>query len=324
METAKILQAFGFRAPCTACTRLTGGHVHATWRLDTAGGSLILQEVRHEDPAALMEHTARLSAHLRGRQRFRIPQYYCTAEGPLYEGRFRLMDCIPGEPVSADAPPEQIEAAGLAFGCFDAALCGLEGLPEVYPGLHDTRAYLRRLHSLTLPEQYAGLLHAVQLLEKDACRLWEQQTQGLLPLRTVHGDTKGSNVLLDGANAAVIDLDTAGKGLIAYDHGDGIRSLAQHGGVLDPERFRAFTKGFLRGMRYLTDEEIASLVPGICCITTELAVRYLIDLAEGCSYFGKTPEQTAERVRELLSFASAITEHENELQSEVQSLCSRE
>ena len=320
METESTLRAFGITAPCVSCTQLTGGHIHTTWRVDTAAGSFILQELRHENPTAMMGNIALLTEHVRGRTDVRIPQYYATAEGLLWEGRFRLMDCIPGESVSAASPPKQIEAAGFAFGRFDAALHGLVGLQAAYPGLHDTRAYLKRLHRLRLPEEHTTLRRMAATLGEAACALWEAQKNGLLPQRTVHGDTKGANVLLCGSEAAVIDLDTAGDGLIAYDYGDGIRSLAQKEGVLDRERFRAFTRGFLRGMPLLSEAEIDSLIPGIYSISAELAMRYLIDLTEGCRYFGKTPAQTVARVHELLTFALVTLEQENELRGEVQRL----
>ncbi|MBR3629200.1 MAG: aminoglycoside phosphotransferase family protein [Oscillospiraceae bacterium] len=324
MKTADVLQAFGITAPCTACTPVTEGHMHLTWYIETADGSYVLQELRHAEPAALMDNITMLTAHVRDRRDVHIPHFYPAADGLLHEGRYRLMNRIPGEPVTAAASPAQIEAAGFAFGRFDAALHGLEGLREVYPGLHNTIAYRDRLRSLRLPVQYTQLHRKAATLGEAACSLWEQQRSGLLPLRNVHGDTKGSNVLVHGTDAAVIDLDTAGKGLAAYDYGDGIRSLAQRAGVLDRERFRAFTRGFLRGMPLLSEEEIRSLVPGICCITTELAMRYLIDIAEGCRYFGKAPEQAAARAGELLAFAFEILAQEQMLQGELQQLRSRE
>ncbi len=324
METDAILQAFGITAPCTACIPLANGHVHRTFRLETTAGSFILQELRHPDPAALMAHVTAVTAWMQSRSTIRIPHYYAASEGYLYAGRFRLMDCIPGAPLTAEADPAQIEAAGFAFGRFDAALHGISGLHSAYPGLHDTRACLEKLRKLCLPAACTSLQRRAVTIGEAACSLCDKRRSGLLRPRIVHGDTKGSNVLLQGKEPAVIDLDTVGEGLAAYDYGDGIRSLAQKDGTLDRERFRAFTRGFLRGMPLLDEAEIASLVPGIYCISAELAMRYLTDLAEDCRYFRKTPEQAAARARELLSFAMEILTHETTLQGEIQSIRSIE
>ncbi|MCR4644755.1 MAG: phosphotransferase [Oscillospiraceae bacterium] len=320
MDTAKALRSFGIGAPCTACTPLPGGHLHTTYRVETADGCFILQKLRHEDPAALMENIALVTAHVRNSPGVCIPQYLRTADGWLYDGCWRMMTCLPGEPLTADPPPEQTEAAGFAVGCFDAALDGLNGLREVWGMFHATRSYFDRLTGLPLPEQYEDLRRMAAQIGVAACQLYDRTLTGKLPLRIVHGDTRAGNILVHGNKAAVIDLDTVGTGLPAYDLGDGIRSAAQHDGVLDRERFRAFTRGFLRGMTVLTEEEIRSLVPGIYSVAAELAVRYLIDLAEGCPYFRRTPEQTAERARALLAFAFHVLEQEDVLQEEVQAL----
>ncbi|MBP0973726.1 MAG: aminoglycoside phosphotransferase family protein [Oscillospiraceae bacterium] len=320
MDTEKILKSFGFDAPCTACTPLTEGHLHATYRVETADGCFILQKLRHEDPAALMENIALVTAHVREHPGVNIPQYFRTAEGWLHDGCYRLMDCLPGNPLTADSPPAQTEAASFAVGRFDAALHGLKGLREVWPAFHDTRAYLETLRHLRLPEGHTALQRKAVTIGEAACGLYDRMQDGLLPVRIVHGDTRAANILVSGKKAAVIDLDTVGSGLAAYDYGDGIRSAAQHDGRLDRERFRAFTRGFLRGMTLLTEDEIRSLVPGIYSVTAELAMRYLNDLAGGCTYFRRTPEQTAARAEELLAFAFEVLEQESMLQGEVQAL----
>ena len=53
-------------------------------------------------------------------------------------------------------------------------------------------------------------------------------SEGKLPLRVTHNDTKCNNVIFDKTTQkalSVIDLDTIMPGLIAYDFGDGARSI---------------------------------------------------------------------------------------------------
>lgn len=323
MDFDQILQAFGISGTCTAHTPLQGGSIHSTWLLETDSGRYVLQEMHSfADPAAVTEQAVRVTEHLRRRDpRTRTLHFYPTQEGWLHEGRFRLMDALPGVPLSPRSSPAGIEAAGYAFGRFAAMLSDLR-LPDTsLRSLHDTRQHLERLRGRKLPAPLTPVLRKALTLGEAACMLREEQREGLLPTRIVHGDTKAANVLLapDGSTA-VIDLDTVAPGLTAYDYGDGIRSAAASGGVLDLPRFRAFTRGYLRGMPLLTDAEMRALVPGIFCVTTELAMRYLNDLAEGCGYFHKTPDQTAQRAEALLGLALSVHEQQTALRDEVEQI----
>lgn len=319
MDVNRVLQAFGISTPCTACEPVDGGHIHRTFRLVTDSGCYILQELRGSvDYEAVTAQAVRVSEHLRQRDpHARTLHFYPAKEGWLFEG-CRLMDEIPGTPLPTHAAAEQLEAAGYAYGRFAAMLSDLKAEAAPFAALHDTRTHLERLKVQKLPPEVSHVRRMALTLGEAACALQEAQQKGLLPTRTVHGDTKTGNVLLlpDG-RAAVIDLDTVMPGLTAYDYGDGIRSAAADGAGLDPARFRAFTRGYLRGMPLLTDAELDALVPGIFCVTTELALRYLNDLAEGCGYFHKTPSQTLERAEALLDLAFYVREQETALRDAV-------
>lgn len=319
MDIAELLRAFSVQGACTECTPLSGGTIHGTYLIVTdAGDRYVLQEMHgFDDPAAVMENIARVTEHLRRRfPEERTLHFYCTDGGWLYEEKYRLMDYLPGRSLT-DAP-EHLETAGFAFGRFAAMVSDVGGLTEPISGFHDTRKRLETLRTKSVPQQAKALLCRLLALGEDACALCDAQKAGTLPTRVVHGDTKSGNVLVDAdGRAAVIDLDTVMPGLIAYDYGDGIRSAAAKGRALDAERFYAFTRGYLRGMPDVTDAELESLTSGIFCVTAELAMRYLTDLADGCVYFRKTPQQTMERAETLTALAVHVRENEYRLCDEV-------
>ena len=107
-------------------------------------------------------------------------------------------------------------------------------------------------------------------------------------MRIVHNDTKLSNLLVSpetGKPLAVIDLDTVGWGLAAYDFGDTVRSLHGTAERLDMALVQAAADGFAEGADFLTRAERETLPLGIVSITAELAARYLTDFLTGDSYF---------------------------------------
>ena len=132
----------------------------------------------------------------------------------------------------------------------------------------------------------------------DTERLLDLYEAGKLPLRVTHNDTKINNVMVDETThegICVIDLDTVMPGLAAYDFGDCIRTGATSGEEDErdlslirfmPDRFEAFTKGFLEAVGDSFDkEEIYSLLVGSKVMTLECGMRFLTDYLEGDHYF---------------------------------------
>lgn len=297
-----VLRAFGITGAAISQKKLSGGHIHGTYRVETADGVYIAQKLHptaFPDPAGLMERLALVTDALR-RQGETTLHFYRTWTGSwLYDG-WRVMDCIPGEVREPD--PEVIQAAGAAFGRFQAKL---QGISLDARSIHDPARWFGLLHEtmdagLARDEATWGLADRLFRLEFDACSLQHAR----LPERVLHGDTKLNNLLFaPGTNEplAVIDLDTVGMGLAAYDFGDAVRSLHRNAARLDPAVLRGFAKGYLAGAAHLTDAEMDSLVPGVLTITAELAARYLIDHMTGDRYF-RNPDSLG-RARSLTALA---------------------
>jgi Ser/Thr protein kinase RdoA (MazF antagonist) len=126
----------------------------------------------------------------------------------------------------------------------------------------------------------------------------DRLSDGSLPLRVTHNDTKLNNVLFDNktqAPVSVIDLDTVMPGSYLYDFGDAIRSGATHAAEdeqnldivdFDLDLYKAFAKGYIEQCgASLTDVEIELLPYASIMLTLECGIRFLTDHLNGDTYF---------------------------------------
>ena len=136
-----------------------------------------------------------------------------------------------------------------------------------------------------------------------SCRDWistvtDGIADGTIPLRVTHNDTKINNVLFElNSDKAfcVVDLDTVMPGSVLYDFGDALRIGAATADEdetdlskvsFDIEKFRSFTKGFLKEVAVcLTDREIELLAFSAKLLTYECGIRFLTDYLQGDTYF---------------------------------------
>ena len=105
------------------------------------------------------------------------------------------------------------------------------------------------------------------------------------------------NVLLDAKTRkalCVIDLDTVMPGSSLYDFGDSIRFGAATAAEdekdlskmeMSLDRFRVFTRGYVRACPGLTAKELELLPMGAKTMTMECGVRFLTDYLDGDHYF---------------------------------------
>ena len=121
---------------------------------------------------------------------------------------------------------------------------------------------------------------------------------GKLKLRTIHGDPKINNIMIDCATnqaVAMIDLDTVKPGLIHYDIGDCLRSGCNLLGEettdwcqvsFEPELAQAILTGYLTiAQDFLTDEDYQYIYDSIRLLAFELGLRFFTDYLEGNVYF---------------------------------------
>ncbi len=99
---------------------------------------------------------------------------------------------------------------------------------------------------------------------------------------------------------ALVDLDTMAKSTLAIELGDALRSWCnpageESPGEVDETIFDAAIRGYAETAReFVTESEVASLVPGFETISLELAARFCAD-ALNESYFGWDPARFATR-----------------------------
>ncbi len=196
--------------------------------------------------------------------------------------------------------------SGAAFGNFQRMLADYpaETLHETIPNFHNTPSRLQDFQKAvrTGDKERAALaqreISFVLDRAREASVLTDLLSEGKLPLRVTHNDTKLNNILFDADThkaLCIIDLDTVMPGLSLYDFGDSIRFGANTGAEdetdltkvgLDLGLFEAFTKGYLEGCKgSLTAKEIEMLPMGAKLMTYECGMRFLADFLTGDHYF---------------------------------------
>jgi Ser/Thr protein kinase RdoA (MazF antagonist) len=219
------------------------------------------------------------------------------------EGTWRALTWLDGETVHRVPAPSWAETGGVLIGQFHRAVADLEyDYRFVRAGVHDTARHLGRLASCVQqaaqqdrarrsPEE----LEASELARDILATAARLPAMPDLPRRHVHGDLKISNVLFQREPLralALVDLDTLGKGTLAFELGDAMRSWCNPAGEdahdirFELPIFAAAIGGFRSvGGSLATREELASVVIGLETVCVELAARFCVDVFDD-NYFG--------------------------------------
>lgn len=278
-----------------------------------------LSPVAFKKPGQVMENIARVTSYLRDRVAARggDPSRATLTLVPTHEGEAFWMDesgaywrvyLNVDRAVSYQLPenPQMMREAGRAFGDFQTELAAypIQTLHETIPNFHATPHRVQALEDAVagdaagrLSDVAEEVFFALERKER-AGALVRMMSEGTIPLRVTHNDTKLNNVLLDrdtGEGLCVIDLDTVMPGLCAYDFGDAIRFGANTAEedeadlskvALSMPMFQAYAEGYLdRAGSVLWDEEIRSLPLGAWMMTYECGIRFLADHLNGDIYF---------------------------------------
>jgi Ser/Thr protein kinase RdoA (MazF antagonist) len=307
-----------------------GGHINDTFQV-TAPGSrrYILQRINSDvfrQPHELLDNMRRVVSHLRGKLgENRVLSFVTTLEGSVSftddgGGVWRLLHFVEGASSHEVAKnPGQAYQAAHAFGEFLQHLSDLPGPPlhDTIPHFHDVG---RRLAAFTaaIDVDAAGRVaecrDAIAFLLENADiaeRFDTLVTDGALPLRVCHNDTKLNNVLLDdatGEGLCVIDLDTTMTGCCLYDVGDLIRTIVSPTAEdeidlvkvgVRPDMLQAILDGYRDGAGdILTSAESANLAFGGRLMTYIMALRFLTDYLQGDVYYKTSrPGQNLDRAR---------------------------
>lgn len=299
----EIIAAYQLDSAATI-TRLPGGHVNQTYRVDTpAGESSILQRISGElDPRSFRDADV-VSAHLLSAG-WDVPIALPTRDGSLFASDAtkviwrQLRYITSDEAVPEDETNDLMYAMGDMLGRWHRDVRTLKYVPQFgIPHFHDTRYYATRFR-----DRFEGLPDVeCRELGTQLLALCEQHDivteQGL---QVIHGDPKWANALFrGGAPHALIDFDTLLQGSIWIDIGDFLRSAIARRIKNNSDRPLAVIEPFMEGYAAAYDLQmpleramrIAAL--STACIASELGIRYLDDI-DG-SYFSAIPEGSTRR-----------------------------
>jgi Ser/Thr protein kinase RdoA (MazF antagonist) len=306
--------------------------------------SFLVQNVNtyaFRNPVALMDNIDHVTEHIRNKKPGKTAlHFHHTADRKTYvidgDNFWRMTNYVKSVTYNSVKDPAILCNAGKAFGEFQMDLSDFDSsrLYETIPNFHNTRKRYEAF-IVAVEANKAGRVDEVReeidylLSVQDlACKLTDMHSEGKLPLRVTHNDTKINNVLFhpdDNSAMIVIDLDTVMPGLIGHDFGDAIRFAANYveedckdyekAGV-DLDVFRAFAEGFLsQTANTLTEAEVDTLALSCFVLTAELATRFLADYLDGDLYFNiKSPDHNLVRTRCQIALAKDMLKHMDEME----------
>ena len=325
------------------------GNVNRTYKVnfrlaDGSPKSFLVQNVNtyaFRNPVALMDNIDHVTEHIRNKKPGQTAlHFHHTADRKTYvidgENFWRMTNYVKSVTYNTVKDVDILRNAGKAFGEFQMDLSDFDSsrLYETIPNFHNTRKRYETFVK-SVEENKAGRADEVRqeidylLSVQDlACRLTDLHSEGKLPLRVTHNDTKINNVLfhpVDNSAMIVIDLDTVMPGLIGHDFGDAIRFAANfvEEDCAEPEKagvdldvFRAFAEGFLsQTAGTLTETEVDTLALSCFVLTAELATRFLADYLDGDLYFNtKYPGHNLVRARCQIALAKDMLEKMPEME----------
>jgi Ser/Thr protein kinase RdoA (MazF antagonist) len=312
------------------------GHINDTYCVTLHGSTqpnYILQHINHfvfHDIAKLSENIQRVTNHLHenGNNRYQVMTLVPSKNESLWvqssDGNYwRLYTYIPNS-FTFDLAPNKDFAfeAGQAYGWFIRTLDSIKGsqLHEVIPGFHNLGLRISQLKNALGENKVkrAKSCHSVIDFYFSRCSemLEFDQLVGTkeIPLRITHNDTKINNVLFNAQNRAIsiIDLDTVMPGVVHYDFGDAIRTIASatHEDEtrlelvgINIELYKGFTGGFLTEIgSCLTTTELAYLPKAPRMMAFIMGIRFLADYLRGDNYYKVShKEHNIERARNQMA-----------------------
>lgn len=277
---------------------------------------------------------------------FEIAAIFPTKEGDyiyksITDEAWRLTSCIKNA-YSIDLVEYlwQPFEAGKAYGWFINAMEGIDvsKFGEAIPNFHKLSFRIWQLNeaidknAAKRKESVTGLLRFYIDREKQLSVIDELVASGEIPLRVTHNDTKINNVLFSNEKAvAVIDLDTVGPGIILYDFGDALRTLANTANEdekdlskvnLNIKSYRKFAEGYLPQVKnVLSEKEKEYLQQAPILMTYIMGIRFLADYLNGDVYYKtKYPEHNLVRSKVQMELIKKFENNNEDLKKIIEAL----
>lgn len=350
-NTYDIVSRFATEGTVADIRPLGNGLINDTYKVSTKEADApdyVLQRVNttvFTDVDMLMNNIAAVTRHIRKKLEAanvtdidrKVLRFIAADGGKLYHREadgtvWRMMVFIPNAKTYEAVTPEYSYFAGNAFGHFEDMLVDIpEKLGEVIPDFHNMEFRMKQLREV-IEKNPAGrvgedaVMQLLDLIGKDAeemCKAERMGREGKLPKRVCHCDTKVNNMMFDeeGHVLCVIDLDTVMPSFVFSDYGDFLRSAANTTAEDDPdmshvafneEIFKAFTRGYIEGARFLTPMETENLPYAVALFPFMQSVRFLWDYLSGDHYWKcKYPQHNLDRARNQMRLYQCVREHDD-------------
>ncbi|MEM7590831.1 MAG: aminoglycoside phosphotransferase family protein [Cyanobacteria bacterium P01_A01_bin.83] len=301
------------------------GNINHTFLVILASQApFILQQLNTKvfcQPELVMDNICTLSNYvhqeisklgLPSNQRWLIPQvlftknnqhHYVAEDGSFWRAISYIENSQSFDTIQNRGHAEEI---GFGLGMFHRLLSNLsvDQLYDTLEGFHITPIYLKHYQQVCKNckiDSSPEIKYCLQFIS-DRPNLPQvletAKAGGELKLRTIHGDPKINNIMVDCTThkaVAMIDLDTVKPGLIHYDIGDCLRSGCNPLGeetdnwsevFFEPELAQAVLKGYLNIAQYfLLDKDYEYIYDSIRLLAFELGLRFFTDYLEGNIYF---------------------------------------
>lgn len=336
-----IAECFDIEGNITDIVPYGEGHINHTFLVTTVERKYILQAMNSsifKDTEGLMRNICRVTEYLRARGVETMTVVY-TRDGKSYldgDEKYRVYEFIENTvtyQIVTDA--EVFKSSGAAFGEFQNHLAGFDAslLSETIADFHDTSkrfvAFKAALDA-DICDRAKSCREEIDFVLSHAdkiSRVTDGLSDGSIPLRVTHNDTKLNNILMDADThkaRAIVDLDTIMPGSMLYDFGDSIRFGASTAAEdekdlskvhFDISLFKAYAEGFCSAVKESVTPAERELFPySAFLLTFECGMRFLTDYLQGDTYFGiKYPEHNLVRCRTQLKLACEIEESFSEM-----------
>ncbi|MCS5490920.1 phosphotransferase enzyme family protein [Algoriphagus limi] len=303
---------------------LGNGLIHETWKISNNQGEFVLQAYNK----SVFPYPERIQNNLdilfreqvAERLPFELPLPIQNSQGEQltnFEGKlWRIFPFVSGKTLEQIQVPNEAWLAAKAFGEFASAgkELNMSEFMETIPDFHRLDLRFEKF------QQTASAVKTWTKEEEDILRFYLNQKPLIeeykverekLPIRLTHSDTKINNLIFSEdlhQIKALIDLDTVMPGLLLYDFGDLVRTIAcslsetsiQWEGIrLQEEIFEELILGYLEGIKNLaTQHEFESLLIGGEVMTCMMGLRFFTDHLQGNIYYRvQYPEQNLHRAK---------------------------
>lgn len=315
----EALQQFCGGYPHCTVTPVSSGNINDTYLVKAANEKFILQRISatvFPDPLRVIANFRAISSHLDRKRKtmvsgpdWQFAKPVLTCRGQLYwkddDGNYwRAQTYLPHKPVTMLSDHRQARELGKALGLFHLLIADIDSavLSNPLPGFHILPTYLEQFDLVRQKKCRTGYEDSFcrKIIEKyreKAALLEVAREKGILILRPIHGDPKIDNFVFDedGYGVGLIDMDTAGSGLLHYDIGDCLRSSCNRDGEegeqghdikFDMNICAAILDGyFLRAGSLLSPVERRYVFAAVLLLTFELGLRFFTDHLVGNKYF---------------------------------------